>query len=78
MAKFEPHAEYTDAELLQLVKAAIATVVVTGQSYTIRGRVFMRADLDDLYALRLKLEAQINAATSTRQSTNVVKFVRPQ
>jgi hypothetical protein len=51
----------TDAELLEFTRAAIATITLTGQAYTIRGRQLTRADLPDLREQLKWLEARIDA-----------------
>lgn len=52
------------AELLEQVNAAIATVLVGGQSYKLGSRSLTRADLSMLKAMRDDLEAQQAAEDS--------------
>ena len=49
--KIAPDFDYTDAELLALVKEAIAVVTKYGKSYVIGGRTFTRENISDLYDL---------------------------
>ena len=58
----------TDAELLVLVRASIATVVMHGQAYGQRGRVFTRANLDELRKLEESLTIRISAASASAGS----------
>ncbi len=76
--KIEPYAEYTDAELLALVRQAIAEIVTYGKSYAIRGREMSRANLDDLRNFQTDLERRIAAADSggTGIAVNQVAFGR--
>jgi len=63
----------TDAELLELVREAIATVCANGQSYTIRNREYTAADLDDLFKWEDFLSRRISGATNGL----VRSFARP-
>ena len=54
----------TDAELLELVREAIATISATGQSYKIRNREYTAADLDDLRKLEIHYTNAVRAASS--------------
>lgn len=54
----------TDQELLDLCRAAIAQILLTGQSYTIEGRTFNRTDLNNLRELARELETRIDSASS--------------
>jgi hypothetical protein len=56
--------EYTDQELLALVREAIAKIAGFNQSYSIRGREYTRADLPALYKLEASLQARVSAASS--------------
>lgn len=51
---------FTLAEHLAMVENAIANLMMGGQSYTISGRVFLRADLDKLRAWRAELLGEVN------------------
>ncbi len=52
---------FTNAELLKLVRLAIANVLVGGQGYGLNGTTFTRADLSDLR----KVEAELADAVET-------------
>ena len=52
---------FTNAELLKLVRLAIANVLVGGASYAINGRSFTRADLSELR----KTEAELSDVVET-------------
>ena len=58
--KIAPDFDYTDAELLALVKEAIAVVTKYGKSYVIGGRTFTRENISDLYDLLNELERRIS------------------
>ena len=66
---------FTLAEQLTLVEYAIAHLMVGGQSYSIAGRTYTRADLDDLIEWRDKLKdaiAESGSVTGTLDA--LVKF----
>lgn len=65
----------TDAELLELVREAIATVCATGQSYVIRNREYTAADLDKLFKWETFLANRIERANSG-MSRNFVRIHR--
>lgn len=68
----------TDANLLKAVKVAIATVMVGGQSYTINGRTFTRADLDELRKLRSELEQMVaESGSATGSLSALARFGGP-
>lgn len=52
----------TDAELLDLVDAAIERVLTTGQAVGALGRTWTLADLQELYRMRSDLQARVAAA----------------
>lgn len=56
---------FTAAQLLTLCENAIAHLLAGGQSYSINGRSFMRADLDRLKQMRSDLAAEVAEAAST-------------
>lgn len=60
-----------DATLLTNVKAAINSILIGGQSYTIGSRTFTRADLKQLRELRQELEARARKASPTGNVTHV-------
>lgn len=51
----------SDSELLEFARAAIATITLTGQAYTINGRTLTRADLPELRETVDWLEQRIAA-----------------
>lgn len=55
----------TDAELLDLVDAAIESVLTRGQAVGVMGRTWTKADLRELYAMRTDLQARIAAAKAS-------------
>lgn len=63
---------YTDAQLLTIVKNAIAEVTHYGRMLTVRERALERADLADLMKLRDDLEARIARTSGGR----VVSYAR--
>ena len=65
----------TDQDLLDLVRQAIATILATGQSYTIRNRTFTRADITELTNIETKLQLRVTRATKG-MSKNLVRFRR--
>lgn len=54
--------ETTSAELLSIVNKAISKIIAGAQEYWMGNRKVTRADLDKLYALREKLQAEVSAA----------------
>jgi len=50
--------------LLTEVNAAIRTILVGGQSYTIGSRSLTRANLAELRAMKAELEAELNSESS--------------
>ena len=60
---FEDAEAYTDAQLLAHVRKAILTVAIAGQSYTIGGKTYTRANLKELRELRAELTDLIDTAT---------------
>lgn len=58
--KIAPDFDYTNEELLPLVREAIAVVTKYGRSYTIGNRVFNREHLPELYEILDKLERKIS------------------
>lgn len=65
----------TDAELLEFTRAAIATITLHGQSYTIRGRTYTRADLKELREQLTWLESRISATSGP--AINYARRQRP-
>lgn len=66
--------DFTTAQLLKLVQYAIATLMTGGQSYTINGRQFTRADLDELRRMRTDLKAEVDAEEANEGSVALVRF----
>lgn len=57
----------TTTEQLEAVQTAI-TAVLSGQSYTIDGRTFTRANLDSLQKREDKLKKEYNAEQGSKQA----------
>ncbi len=65
--------EGTDAEMLILVREAIATVAASGQSYKIRNREYTAANLKELQGLEMYYSNKVRTA-----NTGLAKnYVRP-
>jgi hypothetical protein len=62
---------FTDAELLNLTRKAIADILVGGQSYGMNGRQLNRADLAGLREQEKYLEDRINAAANAEQGGGI-------
>jgi len=68
----------TDTELLEFARAAIAQILVTGQSYSMDGgRSLTRADLPELRQCVEWLEGRINTEAGD-SNTNYCRFKRAQ
>jgi hypothetical protein len=63
----------TDAELLEIVRTGIRTVVEKGQSVTILNRTYERADLDALRKLEKEISSRVN--TTARGGARVRRIV---
>jgi|GEM_PF-5110539 len=72
-AKITADFEYSDVELLAIVREAIATVTKFNQAYTIRGREYHRADLPELVALEQRLAERV-ARKSQGLAQNLIRF----
>lgn len=71
--------DFTPANLLKTVEYAIAHIAVGGQSYTINGRQFTRANLSELKTMREDLKAEVaEAASATGTMTAYASFNRQQ
>lgn len=57
---------FSDADLLKIVKVAIAEVTLYGRLVTVRERTLERMDLKQLEDLRNDLESRINRAAAGR------------
>lgn len=69
--------EGTDAELLVFARAAVASILVTGQAYGTNGRSLTRADLAQLRETITWLEGRIDASDSNTPKETVVRLRRP-
>ena len=77
MTKHEAHAAYTDAELLALTRAQIASIMAGGQAVTDAGYTLTRADLDSLWKSVAQLEKRIAAASRSGDAAeNLIRFRR--
>jgi hypothetical protein len=68
----------TPANLLLAVDQAIATILLGGQSYTINGRQFTRANLNDLMKIKSDLQAIVNAGGTSGGGMALVQFGEAQ
>lgn len=60
MIDFTAIQSISDSDLLTAVRWAIAQIALTGQSYTIAGRTFTQANLNDLRTLERQLNERVN------------------
>lgn len=67
---------FTDAELLKLVRYAIAQITVRGGSYSVAGRTFTSASIGELRSLERELDARVAAASGPTIARG--RFNRPQ
>jgi hypothetical protein len=67
----------TDAEMLALWKACLASISVVGQSYKIRERMFTHADLAEVRATVDWLEAKVAAVDGRGAAVNYAKRMPP-
>lgn len=68
MAKRLAGYDYTDAELLALVREAIANLVAGAQEYRIGSKSWRGADLSQLRAMRDELETRTGGGTSSAKT----------
>lgn len=61
---FDNLQDVTPANLLKAVNVAIAKVTLGGQSYTINGRTFTRANLPELKKMRDDLSREVAESSS--------------
>lgn len=54
---------FTDAEMLKLVRYAITQIMTRGGSYSVAGRTFTSASLNDLRALEREYDARVAASS---------------
>lgn len=71
MAKLTAGATYTDQELLDLFREALAKVSVEGRSFTIRNRTYTSNDLAEIREMIAWLEKRIDNADSGLPSNPV-------
>ena len=64
MAKIEAEYEYTDAELLAILREALVAVMVKGQTYQFKGQIFTRASAAELREQIAWLEKKVSTASS--------------
>lgn len=57
--------DYTPANLLKSLNYAIVQITMSGQSYSINGRTFNRANLADLKRIRDDIKAEVDASASS-------------
>jgi len=63
MAKYEAEFTYTDQELLDLYRQALAKISVAGQDYMIAGRRLTQANLKEVREQITWLEGRVNQAS---------------
>ena len=66
---------FTDQQLLDMVRNAKANILLGGQSYTINGRTFTRANLAELNKIEKELRAMID--DTAIGSVGLARFNRP-
>lgn len=64
--------DYTDAQMVRLVKHAISQVLGGAQSYSINGRSYTGADLDKLKKMLTFYEDRVEAAGNANGSNIVL------
>lgn len=62
---------FSPADLLKITNHAIAMILMSGQSYTINGRTFTKANLVELYELRRNLELETGDETTKIAAVNL-------
>lgn len=77
MAKHVAEASYTDAELLELYRAAYASIAAGAQRYRIGTREFQAADLNHIREQIEWLESRIARSGSGGLGHRNVRFKRP-
>ena len=77
MAKFKAQETYTDPELLELYRQAMAKISI-GEEYTIGGRTLKSADLQAVRETIDWLEQRIQASSTTGSNTALARFGRPR
>lgn len=70
--------DYTDGEMVKLCKLALSQILAGSQSYSINGRTFSRANLNDLKKLLAFYEDRVEEATNGSQGNiALVEFRGP-
>jgi hypothetical protein len=67
--------DYTDAEMLKAIRHAKVQIKLAGQSYTINGRTYTRADYESLVEDEMRLQARVDQATTG--SVGLARLNRP-
>lgn len=75
--KYAADFTYTDQEILNLLREALAAVTVRGQSTIVMGREFNAANLSELQGAIETYEQRVNAADATGPAVNYATFSRP-
>jgi len=65
-------ADFTPAQMLKALNKAIIDVAVAGQTYSINGRSFSRANLTELKKIRDDIKAEVEAASTSTGDTIVL------
>ena len=81
MAKLTAAFSYTDAELLDLAREALAKLLAgEAQEYRVGSKTFRKADLADLERMVTRLEARVGTSTTSTSGAGLlrsgVSFVR--
>lgn len=69
--------DYTDSQMLKLVKHAISQILGGAQSYSINGRTFTAADLDKLKTMLTFYEDRVEDSGNTSGNIALVEFRGP-
>ena len=69
--------DYTDAQMLKLVKHAISQILGGAQSYSVNGRTYTGADLDKLKAMLTFYEDRVEASGNNGENIALVEFRGP-
>lgn len=69
--------DYTDAQMVKLIKYAITQVLGGAQSYSINGRSYTGADIDKLKTLLAWYEERVEDSGNSGNFTALVEFRGP-
>lgn len=69
--------DYTDAQMLKLVKYAISQILGGAQSYSINGRTYTSADLEKLRDMQDWYEDRVRDAAGNGDFTALVEYRGP-